>query len=75
MINMFFTKDLKYAKAAQTDRALFQTLVQDHHLAAVIPGSFIPPSSMVTIIPDRFRANAEGADLLVQSATEAPPRL
>ena len=29
-----FTKDPKYAKAAQTDRVLFQPLVQDHHLVA-----------------------------------------
>ena len=37
-----FTQDIKYAKAAQTDRALFQTLVQDHNLAAVHTRVFHP---------------------------------
>ena len=37
-----FTPDIKYAKAAQTDRALFQTLVQDHNLAAVHTRVFHP---------------------------------
>ena len=37
-----FTQDIKYVKAAQTDRALFQTLVQDHNLAAVHTRVFHP---------------------------------
>ena len=37
-----FTKDPKYDKAAQTDRELFQTLVQDHRLAAVHTRVFHP---------------------------------